>query len=221
MNDEYLDQWIESLDWFGSPDYERVLAFLDDEQQDGQDVLPRPENMLNAFRYFPPEETKVVILGQDPYPTPGHAHGLAFSVQPDVVPLPKSLQNIYAELELDCGKIPETGCLEGWAKQGVLLLNTALSVRAGDPGSHSDIGWMGLINETVQFVSRNTKNSVFILWGNKAQSKRVYISRFHKIISSPHPSPLSAYRGFFGSRPFSQANEYLTAHDRDPIDWSL
>lgn len=216
----HLDHWLEQIEWFETPEYEQVLQFLDDEDADGQQVLPNPESMLNAFTWFPPEETKVVILGQDPYPTPGHAHGLAFSVQPDVVPLPRSLQNIYSELELDFGSVPDTGNLEGWAQQGVLLLNTALSVRAGDAGSHSDIGWMGLTNEVVKLVSRVTKNSVFILWGKKAEAKRIYVSRNHKILASPHPSPLSAHRGFFGSRPFTQTNEYLVQHDREPIDWA-
>lgn len=222
MNDHIKIEWMSRLSWFNTVDFETVLQELIIEEENGATILPPFEDMLNAYSYVPVEDVRVVILGQDPYPTPGHAHGLAFSVQPTVTPLPRSLQNIYTELGLDYGQTPDTGCLEGWAKQGVMLLNTSLSVRSGEAGSHSNLGWSGLIKETLQVIAKETKHTVFILWGKNAQGKRIYIpTRNHLILSSAHPSPLSANRGFFGSRPFTKTNSYLQKHGRGMIDWGV
>ncbi|MGI9393820.1 MAG: uracil-DNA glycosylase, partial [Boseongicola sp.] len=165
-----------------------------------------------------PEDTRVVILGQDPYPTPGHANGLAFSVTPET-PLPKSLRNIFQELKADLGSAPETGDLGHWADQGVLLLNTALSVPANTAGGHSKLGWQTLISEVLAHLSESPR--AFLLWGKHAQAQRSDISgENHLFIETPHPSPLSAYRGFFGSRPFSQINIWLATNGGNPIRWT-
>jgi uracil-DNA glycosylase len=166
-------------------------------------------------------KVKVVILGQDPYPTKGHAHGLAFSVDKSVKPLPKSLQNIYKELQSDVSiTAPLNGELLHWAEQGVLLLNTVLTVHEGRPDSHSGKGWERFTDAVLTAVNRYTENTVFILWGAKAQAKVSLIDlERHFVIQSPHPSPLSAYRGFFGSKPFSRTNAYLINQGKKPIIW--
>ena len=159
-----------------------------------------------------------MILGQDPYPTPGHANGLAFSVTPET-PLPKSLMNIFAELEADLGVAPATGDLTHWADQGVLLLNTALTTPAREAGGHARLGWAPLTRQVLERLSERPR--AFVLWGKPAQSSRAHIAGDdHLFIESPHPSPLSAYRGFFGSRPFSRVNDWLTARGEPPIRWS-
>lgn len=179
-------------------------------------VLPPQDQLFAALALTPPEAVRVVILGQDPYPTPGHANGLAFSVAPGVA-LPRSLANIYRELRDDIGATPPDGDLRGWARQGVLLLNTALSVRAGEAGAHAQLGWDPLI---AQVLARTTqKPTAYILWGAKAQKRAADLEGDHLMLRSAHPSPLSARRGFFGSRPFSQVNAWLEAKGETPIDW--
>lgn len=186
---------------------------------DPRDVLPPANERFAALDLTGPDDTQVVILGQDPYPTPGHAHGLAFSVEPDVQPLPRSLKNIYAEMQDDIGATPKTGDLRGLARQGVLLLNTALSVPAGDANGHKHLGWDRLVHQVLNRVSN--RPTAFILWGNQAQKLEKHIRPAdHLIIKTAHPSPLSARRGFFGSRPFSAVNDWLLARGRPKIDWT-
>lgn len=182
-------------------------------------ILPGGDDMFNAFHYTPFNNVKVVILGQDPYHTRGFAHGLSFSVPPDVI-IPKSLINIYKELEDDLGIKRTHGCLIDWAQQGVLLLNTALTVREGVAGSHSNIGWKKFTDLVISTISKENDNIVFILWGNPAISKRKFIDeQKHHIITSAHPSPLSAHKGFFGSKPFSHTNSYLAECNIPIINW--
>lgn len=185
-------------------------------------VFPPQEDLFNALRYTSFEDTKVVILGQDPYHGEGQAHGLSFSVQKGVK-LPPSLRNIYKELaeDLDC-KMPTHGCLESWARQGVLLLNTVLTVEEGRPASHQGIGWERVTDRIIALLNERRKPAVFILWGNHAQAKMGGIDgNKHLILSSPHPSPLAARKGFFGSKPFSKANEFLIAQGMEPVDWQI
>lgn len=177
------------------------------------DTLPPKADVFRALS-LPLPDVRVVIVGQDPYPTPGHAHGLAFSVPPTVKPLPKSLLNIFTELRADLGGAPENGDLSGWLHQGVLLLNRVLTVRAGAPGSHRGRGW----EQFTEAVLRATRPVVAVLWGNDAQTARPFFQEA-QILSSVHPSPLSAHRGFFGSRPFSRINELLLAKGEQPIRW--
>ncbi|MGM0541180.1 MAG: uracil-DNA glycosylase [Pseudomonadota bacterium] len=200
-----------------------LQKFLASEQRQGKTILP-PENLwFNALQSTPFNQVKVVILGQDPYPTIGHAHGLCFSVLPEVKPLPKSLQNINKELLTDIQvDNSHTGFLQPWAEQGVLLLNAVLTVEAGKTGSHQNKGWETFTDAIIQAVNTQREHCVFILWGAYAQKKGKIIDRNrHLVIESPHPSPLSAYRGFFGSRPFSRTNDSLITHSHQPIDWQL
>ena len=185
-------------------------------------VYPPADDIFNAFHLTPLPEVKVVILGQDPYHEPGQAHGLSFSVMPGVE-IPPSLVNIYQELHDDLGcKIPNNGCLTKWARQGVLLLNTVLTVRAHRAFSHKDIGWQEFTDAAIRVLAGQDRPLVFILWGRPAQQKASMITNpRHLILKSPHPSPLSAYRGFFGSRPFSKTNAYLEANGLKPIDWQI
>lgn len=185
-------------------------------------VYPPHEDVFAALHLTPYADTRVVILGQDPYHGPGQAHGLCFSVR-DAVALPPSLVNIYKELQSDLGiDPPRHGNLERWARQGVLLLNTTLTVRAGAPMSHRGKGWESFTDEVIRAVNAKQHTVVFILWGGHARSKRALVDTDrHVIIESAHPSPLSASNGFFGSRPFSRANEALAAAGLQPIDWSL
>lgn len=185
-------------------------------------VYPPASDLFNAFHLTPLEKVKVVILGQDPYHEPGQAHGLCFSVKPGVE-IPPSLVNIYQELHDDCGiDIPKTGCLESWAKQGVLLLNTVLTVRAHAAFSHANIGWQTFTDHVIGIVDEKAEPVVFMLWGRPAQEKKKLLHNpRHLILEAPHPSPLSAYRGFFGCRHFSKANEYLVKNGVEPIDWSI
>ncbi|OQX15004.1 MAG: uracil-DNA glycosylase [Thiothrix lacustris] len=208
---------------FTKPYMLALNAFLQAETAAGKHILPPAEQRFNALQSTPLAQVKVVILGQDPYPTPGHAHGLAFSVQPDVAPLPRSLRNINRELQDDLGiDNSHTGCLQAWAAQGVLLLNTVLTVAAGNAGSHQQRGWETFTDTIIQAVSAQTPPVVFILWGNHAQKKTALIDTSrHGILASAHPSPLSARRGFFGSRPFSRTNAFLQANGSTPINWSL
>lgn len=192
---------------------------------DGEQVLPAPEHILRAFRQ-PFDEVRVLILGQDPYPTPGHPIGLSFAVQRQVSPLPRSLVNIYRELSTDLGLPPAAhGDLSAWEDQGVLLLNRVLTVGAGQAGSHRNLGWESITQAAVAALAARNAPLVAILWGADAR-KMAPVLREHGggrvgLIESPHPSPLSAYRGFFGSRPFSRTNELLAQAGAGPIDWRL
>ncbi|ANT59114.1 MULTISPECIES: uracil-DNA glycosylase [Roseobacteraceae] len=182
-------------------------------------VLPPEAQRFAALEACAPDDVRVVILGQDPYPTPGHAHGLSFSVEPEIRPLPRSLTNIYKELQEEFGAVPPNGDLRFWARQGVLLLNTALSVPAGNAGAHAKLGWSGLTAQVLDALS--DKPRAFILWGGHAQKFAKHIhGDDHLILASAHPSPLSARRGFFGSRPFSRVNDWLKARGDTPINWT-
>ncbi len=186
---------------------------------DGRNVLPAATDLFTAFRLTPIDAVRVVILGQDPYPTPGDAHGLAFSVARGT-PIPRSLASIFKEMREDIGAAPASGNLSGWAGQGVLLLNSVLTVEAGQAGSHRRLGWQALTDEAIRAVSGRREPAVFILWGADAQAKRPLIDQArHLVIESVHPSPLSARRGFFGSRPFSRANAFLRERGRGAVEW--
>jgi len=186
-----------------------------------EDIWPKQENLFAAFNLCPFDQVKVVILGQDPYPTPGHAHGLSFSIPPTVRPLAKSLQNIYKEYASDLNrKPPQSGDLSHWASEGVLLLNTVLTVRAGEPQSHQNWGWEFFTDQVISILSKEKKGIIFILWGKAAEKKVALIDEsLHSVIKSSHPSPLSAYRGFFGSKPFSKTNELLALQNKQHINW--
>jgi uracil-DNA glycosylase len=184
-------------------------------------VVHPPQSMIfNAFTYCPYNTLKVVILGQDPYINTGEAHGLAFSV-PDNIHIPPSLKNIFTEIHEDIGaKIPDHGNLERWAAQGVLLLNTTLTVEAGQSNSHHTFGWERFTDAVIQLISQEKEQVVFLLWGNNARNKQHLIStKKHLVLQAPHPSPLSAYRGFFGCKHFSATNTYLKKHGQVPIEW--
>lgn len=214
--------WADALkDEFRKPYYRTLFKKVEEEYSTHQ-IFPDPDDIFNAFHFTPLDQVKVVILGQDPYHGDGQAHGLCFSVKPDVE-IPPSLVNIYRELESDLGcYIPNNGYLEKWARQGVMLLNTVLTVRAHQANSHRGIGWEEFTDAAIKILAAQERPMVFILWGKPAQSKKVYLDPTkHLIIESPHPSPLSAYRGFFGSRPFSRTNDYLVSHGLTPIDWQI
>ncbi|MEP2715857.1 uracil-DNA glycosylase [Pseudophaeobacter sp.] len=186
---------------------------------DPRQTLPAAPQRFAALSLTPLAKTRVVILGQDPYPTPGHANGLAFSTQADVAPLPRSLSNIFKELKSDIGGHPVNGDLENWARQGVLLLNTALSVPAGEANGHKDLGWAQLVQQVLTRSSRSP--TAYVFWGKQAQRLEKYVHPGdHLILRSAHPSPLSAHRGFFGSGPFSAINNWLVARGCRPIDWT-
>ncbi|OQX04702.1 MAG: uracil-DNA glycosylase [Thiothrix lacustris] len=208
---------------FEQPYWQTLQDFLAREAAAGKTLLPPQTMRFNALQATALDKVKVVILGQDPYPTIGHAHGLAFSVLPEVKPLPRSLQNIVKELLADVGvDNRHTGCLQAWADQGVLLLNTVLSVEAGQAGSHQKQGWERFTDAVIQAVNQQAQPVVFVLWGGHAQKKAALIDASrHLILQSAHPSPLSARRGFFGSKPFSRANAFLQAQGREGIDWQL
>ncbi len=217
-----------SNDWLGpmsaefkKPYYRKLYDTVINEYNT-HEVYPAPDDIFNAFNFTPLADVKVVILGQDPYHEPGQAHGLCFSVKPDVE-IPPSLQNIYKELHDDCGcYIPDNGYLKKWADQGVMLLNTVLTVRAHEANSHKDIGWEEFTDAAIKILNNEDRPMVFILWGKPAQAKASMLTNpRHMIIESPHPSPLSAYRGFFGSRPFSRANKFLIENGLTPIDWQI
>ncbi len=185
-------------------------------------VFPAPDDIFNAFSLTPLSSVKAVILGQDPYHGDGQAHGLCFSVKPDV-DIPPSLQNIFKELKDDLGcYIPNNGYLKKWADQGVLMLNTVLTVRAHQANSHRGIGWEEFTDAAIRVLNDQDRPIVFILWGAPAQKKAAMLNNpKHLILKAPHPSPLSAYRGFFGSKPFSQTNDFLKEHGIEPIDWQI
>jgi len=185
-------------------------------------VFPKADDIFNAFHLTPLEQVKVVIIGQDPYHNDNQAHGLCFSVKPEVE-VPPSLVNIYKELQDDLGcKIPNNGYLVKWAQQGVLLLNTVLTVRAHQANSHQGKGWERFTDAVIKAVNEQDRPIVFILWGRPAQMKKAMLNNpRHLILEAPHPSPLSAYRGFFGSRPFSKTNRFLEEQGLEPIDWQI
>ena len=216
------NDWLPGLrPEFKKPYYAKLYKTVVDEYS-RYVVYPPADDIFNAFSYTPLSEVKAVILGQDPYHGTGQAHGLCFSVRPDVV-IPPSLVNIFQELHDDLGcYIPNNGCLEKWAREGVLLLNTVLTVRAHQPLSHEGIGWEEFTDAAIRILSEQDRPIVFILWGGNARRKKEMLHNpRHLILEAPHPSPLSAYRGFFGSRPFSKTNEYLVQNGLDPIDWQI
>ena len=216
------NDWLAPLSGeFKKPYYKKLYETVMTEYQT-KEIYPAPDDIFNAFAFTPLADVKVVIFGQDPYHEPGQAHGLCFSVKPDVK-IPPSLVNIYQELREDCGcYIPNNGYLKKWADQGVLLLNTVLTVRAHAAHSHKNIGWEEFTNAAIRVLNEQDRPIVFILWGKPAQMKRAMLNNpKHLILEAPHPSPLSAYRGFFGSRPFSQANKFLMANGLKPIDWQI
>ncbi|QAY67272.1 uracil-DNA glycosylase [Paenibacillus protaetiae] len=206
---------------FAKPYYLQLRAFLVEEYQT-KTIYPDPYDIFNALHYTPLAGVKVVILGQDPYHGPGQAHGLSFSVK-EGVGTPPSLLNMFKELRDDLGcYIPNNGHLLKWAQQGVLLLNTVLTVRAHEANSHKDKGWETFTDKVIETVNRKHEPVVFLLWGSHAQKKAQLITNpKHRLIRSPHPSPLSAHRGFFGSKPFSQANEFLRSVGLQEIDWQI
>lgn len=206
---------------FDSEYYSKLRDFLNDEYS-SKVIYPLPKYIYTALKLTSYKDTKVVILGQDPYHEPGQAHGLAFSVGKDV-DIPPSLQNIYKELHDDIGcSIPNHGYLVDWAKQGVLLLNTVLTVRAHQANSHKGKGWENLTDAIIKKLNDKQTPVVFILWGSNARSKKAFItSPKHMIIESVHPSPLSAYNGYFGSKPFSKTNNFLISNNIKPINWQI
>ncbi len=212
--------WKERLgDEFEKPYFAELISFVKQEYAQHR-VYPPGKLIFNAFDHCPFDRVKVVILGQDPYHGPGQAHGLCFSV-PDGIPFPHSLQNIFTEIGTDLGiPVPASGNLERWADQGVFLLNATLTVRAHQAGSHQNKGWEIFTDRVIQLLADHHEHLVFMLWGSYAQQKGKLIdpSR-HLVLQSVHPSPLSAYRGFFGNRHFSKANEYLLAHGKEPVKW--
>lgn len=201
--------------------YQNIRQFLKKEYRT-EIVYPDMYHIFSALQLTPYSEVKVVILGQDPYHGPNQAHGLSFSVKPGI-DIPPSLQNIYKELRSDLGcAVPKHGYLESWANQGVLLLNAVLTVRASQASSHSKIGWQWFTDAIIKSLNEREDPVVFILWGNYARSKKSIINdKHHLILEAPHPSPLSAHRGFFGSKPFSKTNEFLQSIGKAPIDWQI
>lgn len=216
------DDWlIEIRDEFNKPYYKDLYKFVLHEYKNYK-IFPEADDMFNAFHLTPIKDVKVVILGQDPYHNHGQAHGLCFSVKPGV-DTPPSLLNIYKELQDDLGyEIPNNGYLESWAKQGVLMLNTVLTVRAHQANSHKGKGWEQFTDVVIEAVNRQDRPIVFILWGAPARKKKAMLNNpKHLILEAPHPSPLSAYRGFFGSKPFSKTNRFLEESGLEPIEWKI
>lgn len=216
------NDWAEPLSVeFKKPYYAKLYQKVKEEYNSRQ-IFPDANDIFNAFHFTPLSEVKVVILGQDPYHNIGQAHGLCFSVKPEVE-IPPSLVNIYKELEDDLGcYIPNHGYLEKWAREGVMLLNTVLTVRAHQANSHQGIGWEQFTDAAIRILNEQDRPIVYMLWGKPAQSKIPMLTNpKHLILKAPHPSPLSAYRGFFGCKHFSQANEFLEKNGLSPIDWQI
>lgn len=208
--------------YFERPEMQALSEFLRTQMRAGKAIYPAPKNIFAALDATPFEQVKVVILGQDPYHGPGQAHGLCFSVQPGVTP-PPSLENIFKEIGRDLAiPRPDHGCLTSWAQQGVLLLNSVLTVERGLAGSHQGKGWEGFTDACVDVLNREREGLVFMLWGSYAQAKGKLIdTRRHRVLKAPHPSPLSAHRGFLGCGHFSMANVWLREHGQSEIDWRL
>lgn len=222
MRENLPEDWSEVLKGaLETPSFRKLERFVEEERRK-HTVYPSEEELFAAFQLTPYERVRVLLLGQDPYHGPGQAHGLAFSVKPGV-PLPPSLVNIFKELRSDLGvPLPTSGSLVPWAEQGVLLLNAVLTVREGEPNSHEGHGWEEFTDAVIRAVSAKPEPVVFLLWGNYARKKRKLIdTQRHEVIESPHPSPLSASGGFFGSRPFSRTNEALMLRGQAPIEWHL
>ena len=216
------NDWAEALkEEYRKPYYRELYKKINEEYRT-REIFPPSDEIFSAFHLTPLKNVKVVILGQDPYHNDGQAHGLCFSVKPDVE-IPPSLVNIYKELHDDCGcYIPDNGYLTKWAKQGVLLLNTVLTVRAHQANSHKEIGWEQFTDAAIKVLAEQDRPMVFILWGRPAQRKKEMIHNpKHLVLMSAHPSPLSAYRGFFGGRHFSKTNEFLIQNGLEPIDWQI
>lgn len=216
------NDWLEPLSAeFKKPYYKKLYETVKHEYETRR-VFPDANDIFNAFAFTPLSQVKVVILGQDPYHNVGQAHGLSFSVKPDVA-VPPSLMNIYQELHDDLGcTIPNNGYLEKWARQGVLLLNTVLTVRAHAANSHRNMGWEEFTDAAIRILGEQDRPMVFILWGRPARMKKSMLHNpRHLILEAPHPSPFSASSGFFGSRPFSQTNRFLEANGLEPIDWQI
>ena len=215
--------WLAQLEnEFEQPYMQQLKQFLKERKQAGATIFPASEDCFNAFNYTPFNQVKVVILGQDPYHGPGQAHGLSFSVKPGVA-VPPSLKNIYKELESDLQITPVShGYLADWAKQGVLLLNSVLTVEQGQAAAHQGKGWETFTDKAIQCLSEQRDGLVFLLWGSHAQKKGKQVDRSkHLVLETTHPSPLSAYRGFLGCRHFSTLNQYLIEQGKDPINWQL
>ncbi|MDP5071694.1 MAG: uracil-DNA glycosylase [Congregibacter sp.] len=215
--------WDELLKEEFAAQYMRSLAaLLKERRQSGAAIYPPADEVFSAFEMTPPARVRAVILGQDPYHNPGQAHGLAFSVRPGVI-VPPSLRNIFKELQADLGlRVPSHGCLESWARVGVLLLNAVLTVEENRPGSHQGLGWERFTDRVIAQLSGGERSLVFMLWGAQAQKKgRGIDMRKHCVLKAAHPSPLSAYRGFLGCGHFSQANTFLAERGLPTIDWSL
>ena len=217
------DSWLSELQGeFEQPYMQQLRAFLQQEKAAGKTVFPPGPLVFNALNSTPLDQVRVVIIGQDPYHGPGQAHGLSFSVPPGVR-TPPSLQNIFKEIHRDLGlPIPPHGCLQSWAEQGVLLLNAVLTVEQAQAGSHAKRGWERFTSKVIEIINARREHCVFLLWGSYAQRKGEQIDRQrHCVLTSVHPSPLSAHRGFIGNGHFSAANQYLVEHGLTPIDWSL
>lgn len=217
------NDWLQAVGGeFRKPYYKELYDFVKEEYST-RVIYPPADDIFNALHLTPLKEVKVVILGQDPYHNEHQAHGLSFSVLPDQREIPPSLQNIYKELHDDLGcYIPDNGYLEKWARQGVLMLNTVLTVRAHQANSHQGHGWEQFTDAILEAVNQEDRPIVYLLWGRPAQSKiQMLTNPKHLILKAPHPSPLSAYRGFFGCRHFSQANAFLESHGAAPIDWQI
>ncbi|MEN2282304.1 uracil-DNA glycosylase [Algoriphagus sp. SE2] len=220
MNVKIEPSWKKVLEQaFQQDSFSKLVLFVKDEYSKDK-IFPEGKNIFNAFWHCPLDKVKIVILGQDPYHGPGQAHGLSFSVKPGI-PFPPSLLNIFKEIKSDLGKdLPPNGDLTRWADQGVFLLNATLTVKAHQAGSHQKKGWEEFTDEVIKTISREKENVVFMLWGAFAQKKSELIdSTKHYILKAPHPSPLSAHRGFLGCRHFSKSNEYLISKGLTPIEW--
>ncbi|MFZ1742391.1 MAG: uracil-DNA glycosylase [Pontixanthobacter sp.] len=225
IEDSIPESWRSVLEpALNTPQARQLGSWLREQETEGKVIYPPRGERLRAFELTPLDQVKIVILGQDPYHGPGQAHGLAFSTAVNVR-IPPSLANIYRELEADLGIAPAShGNLEHWARQGVLLLNNALTVEANKAGSHAKAGWAAITDAAITAVAQRKSPTVFILWGSHAQAKAARIAALqsptpHLVLRSVHPSPLSSYLGFFGSQPFSKANDFLTANGRGPINW--
>lgn len=217
------ESWLKRLGpEFEKPYMKELKSFLTEQKKQQKTIFPRGDQYFAALNHCPFEKVKVVVIGQDPYHGPGQAHGLSFSVQKGV-PQPPSLQNIFKELQSDLGvQPPKHGDLTAWADQGVLLLNAVLTVESGQANSHQGKGWEIFTDRIVQLLNEEREGLVFLLWGSYAQKKAAMVDRKkHFVITSVHPSPLSSYRGFFGSKPFSKINQYLESHQKNPINWKI
>jgi uracil-DNA glycosylase len=223
MNSTAVLEWKDILgEEKSKPYFQKIMSFLDQERHAGKNIYPPQNDIFNALKHTPFDKVEVVIIGQDPYHGPNQAHGLSFSVKTGIKP-PPSLKNIYKELHTDVGfTIPNHGCLMHWAEQGVLLLNTVLSVEANQPQSHSQIGWQTFTDTIIKKLNSHPRPIVYLLWGSHAQQKETLIDQNkHRILKAPHPSPFSANRGFFGFQHFSKTNALLSSFGRKPIDWQV